>query len=165
MSSTVGEAGLKAVAREERLNYEWHENELFLFKINPNRKKAFYGFVAFLCVFGWLIFSDDPIRWGKAYEAKVEIEELTPQMAQLAALGKPHAVLWMIRNDEATRVAFKNGDHANLKAMAEAGDAESMYLWGVQYLVKKKTQEAHEWIAKAADEGFLPAVKYLNKRK
>lgn len=163
MSSTAGEADLKVGAREERLNYEWHEKELFLFKVNPGRKKTFYGFVAFLCFLGWLFFSDDPYRWGKAYEAKVEIEELTPQMAQLAALGKPHAVLWMIRNDEATRDAFLNGDHAKLKAMAESGDAESMYLWGVQYLVQKKPQEAREWIAKAAAEGFLPAVKYLRR--
>ncbi|ALN21771.1 SEL1-like repeat protein [Ectopseudomonas mendocina] len=165
MSSTAGEAGLKVGAREERLNYEWHEKELFLFKINPSRKKAFYGLAVGMFVFGWLIFSKEPIRWGKAYEARVEIEELTPQMAQLAALGKPHAVLWMIRNDEATRDAFLNGDHAKLKAMAEAGDAESMYLWGVQYLVQKKPQEAREWIAKAAAEGFLPAVKYLRRGK
>lgn len=165
MSSTVGEAGLIAGARDERLHYEWHEKELFLFKINPSRKKAFFGFVAGLCVFGWLIFSDDPIRWGKTYQAKVEIEELTPQMAELAALGKPHAVLWMIRNDEDTRTAYKNGDHSKLRALAEAGDAESMFYLGVQSLVEKDTQVAEEWMAKAAAEGYPEAVKYFHKKK
>lgn len=165
MSSTVGEAGLKAGAREDRLNYDWQEKELFLFRINPSRKKAFYSFVAGLCVIGWLTFSDDPVRWVKTYQANAEIEELTPQMAQLAALGKPHAVLWMLRNDEGTRTAYKNGDHSKLQALAEAGDAESMYYLGVQSLVEKKTQVAEEWIAKAAAEGYPAAVKYFHKRK
>lgn len=165
MSSTVGEPGLKAGAREDRLNYEWHEKEMFLFKINPSRKKTFYGFVAGLCVFVWLIFSDEPIRWGKAYQAKAEIEELTPQMAQLAALGKPHAVLWMLRHDEGTRTAHMNGDHSKLQALAEAGDAESMFYLGVQNLAGKNAQVAEGWIAKAAAEGYPAAVKYFHKRK
>lgn len=49
----------------------------------------------------------------------------------------------------------------NLMEMALAGDAESQYKIGLNYIygtdVPKDTSKAAEWFKKAADQGFLPA--------
>ena len=56
-------------------------------------------------------------------------------------------------------------DSENLKASAEAGDVESQYKLGLNYIygtdVPKDTTKAAEWFKKAADQGYLPARREL----
>ncbi|MCF5382139.1 hypothetical protein GIW05_01200 [Pseudomonas syringae] len=86
---------------------------------------------------------------------------LLPQMAQLAAQGKPEAVAWMVLHDGKYGSDTK---FLTLKTAAETGNPQSMYLYGLALRSQKNEQGALDYIARAAAEGYPDALLEQSKR-
>lgn len=80
---------------------------------------------------------------------------LLPKMAALAAEGKTDAIIWMTTNDSAYRAAH---DYVTLQKAAEAGNPQSMYLYGAVLEWRKDQLGAEQWYSRAAAEGYPAAV-------
>lgn len=85
---------------------------------------------------------------------------LLPKMSALADQGKADAVAWMVRNG-----GYDLSDPviAKVLAAAEAGHAESMYVYSVILAFKKDDVGAKLWLDRSADEGYPDAVQNVSE--
>lgn len=121
--------------------------------IDPSKKKGIFVFLALVAVAAVFALKGDDVisHFVTAHNRDV----LRPQMAQLAAQGKPEAVAWMVMNDP----AFRSDTHFDaLKAAAETGNPQSMFLYAQVLKYQKNEQGAHDYIVRAAAEGYPDAV-------
>nr|WP_228857492.1 hypothetical protein [Pseudomonas syringae]QOQ33545.1 hypothetical protein [Pseudomonas syringae pv. actinidiae] len=126
--------------------------------INPSQKKGIAVFLVLIAVFTVFTLKGDDII--KYYVDSHNRDVLHPQMAQLAAQGKPEAVAWMMLNDPAFR---SDSNYEILKAAAETGSPKSMFLYANVLKYQKNEQGAAEYMARAAAEGYPDAVLSLSK--
>lgn len=121
--------------------------------IDPAKKKGIvFCLAAVAVVTVFVLKSEDVI---KHFVTAHNRDVLRPQMTQLAAQGKPEAVAWMVMNDS----AFRSDTHFEaLKAAAETGDPQSMFIYGQVLKYQKNEQGAHDYIVRAAAEGYPDAV-------
>lgn len=133
------------------LSKDWPHKSPIL--IDPSKKKQlFLLLVLAVCTVVFALKGYDIIDY---YVTKHNREVLRPQMAQLAAQGKPQAIAWMVTNDP----AFIAGDKFDaLKAAAESGDPQSMFLYAQVLKYRNDENGAREYINKAAAEGYPKAV-------
>ncbi|MGP5477566.1 hypothetical protein [Pseudomonas helleri] len=126
--------------------------------IDPSKKKGIFVFLSLAAVVTVFTLKGDDII--SHFVAAHNRDILLPQMAQLAARGKPEAVAWMVMNDP----AFRSDMHFDaLKAAAETGNPQSMYLYAQILKYQKNEQGAHDYIVRAAAEGYPDAVLALSK--
>jgi TPR repeat protein len=121
--------------------------------IDPSKKTGIFVLLTAAAVAAVFAFKGNDIvsHFVTAHNQEV----LRPQMAHLAAEGKPEAVAWMVRNDP----AFRSDMHFEaLKAAAEKGNPQSMFLYAQVLKYQKNQQGADEYIARAAAEGYPDAV-------
>lgn len=122
--------------------------------INPAKRKKTVVVLLLIFVFGLLtIPSGSPLQqWITKYAQDIEREQLMPQMSQLAAQGKPDAVIWIAENYPQTNVS-------QLESLASQGNGHALML-----LAKSKsgsdTAAAMSLMKQAAETGYLPAVKW-----
>jgi TPR repeat protein len=121
--------------------------------IYPPAKKPLLA-IAMWVAFGVLAMlkGDDVMDYfGARYARNV----IRPQMVQLASEGKPDAIAWMVLNDSEFR---SESQYAMLKAAADKGHAQSMYLYGKLLMARNDERGAHDYIARAAVAGNSSAV-------
>ncbi|RMR16838.1 hypothetical protein ALP90_200075 [Pseudomonas amygdali pv. ulmi] len=126
--------------------------------IDPSKKKGIAVFLVLIAVLTvFTLKGDDMIKY---YVDSHNRDVLHPQMAQLAAQGKSDAVVWMMLNDPAFR---SDSNFEILKAAAETGNPQSMFLYSNVLKYQKNEQGAAEYMARAAAEGYPDAVLALSK--
>lgn len=127
--------------------------------INPAKRKGLAIGVAVLGAFALLAFNQDKIvdHFVTGYERDL----LMPKMSAFAAEGKPEAVAWMLLNSPDFRAA--DLQYTALRKSAEAGHPQSMYLYSNVLKFQKDEDGAKAFLARAAAEGYPPAVLYLAK--
>lgn len=126
--------------------------------IDPAKKRGIFVFLVLIAVAVVFALKGDDIisHFVNAHNREV----LRPQMAQLAVQGKPEAVTWMVLNDP----AFRSDTNFNsLKAAAETGNPQSMFLYAQVLKYQKNEKGAHDYIVRAAAEGYPDAVLELSK--
>jgi TPR repeat protein len=129
--------------------------------IDPARRKSlFIIFLVIVSILLWGLKGNDVVRY---FADKNELEALRPKMSLLADQGKPEAIAWMIMHDSA--FFAKDDDFTSLKAAADAGHAESMYLYGGILKWKKADSRGDAYIARAAAEGYPDAIKELSRKR
>jgi hypothetical protein len=121
--------------------------------IDPSKKKGIFIFLVMVAVTVVFVFKGADIvdHFVTAHNRDV----LRPQMAKLAAQGKPEAVAWMVINDPTFRA---DGNFDSLKAAAETGNPQSMFLYAQVLKYQKDEQGAYGYIIRAAAEGYPEAV-------
>jgi hypothetical protein len=134
-----------------KLSVEWPHKTPVL--IDPSKRKGI--FVCLALIMATVVFAlklDDIISH---FVTSHNREVLRPQMAQLAAQGKPEAVAWMVLNDP----DFRSDTNFNaLKAAAETGSPQSMFLYAQIMQYQKNEKSAQDYLARAAAEGYPDAV-------
>lgn len=136
------------------------KNEVFILRINPNRKVAFYVHALILySIFLLGTFGQQPLLkyLEKSSEAEM-VEELLPAMRELAQQGKPAAAVWLLKHDWE---ASKESGFSAITDAALTGDPESMFTYGVLQYDLERYQVGRVWIEKAAAEGYPTAVRFL----
>lgn len=135
-------------------------NEVFILRINPKRKTAFFVNASILyCMLMLGIFGQQSIR--KYFENSSEaeaVEALLPAMRALAQQGKPAAAVWLLKHDWE---ASKASGFSAITDAALSGDPESMFTYGVLQYDLERFQVGKIWIEKAAAEGYPNAVRFL----
>ena len=85
-----------------------------------------------------------------------------PMMEKLADEGKDHAALWMVEH-------YPQESPNRLPALVEKGYAEALFYQGtlMQYDKGEKitNQDGLRLIQQAADQGYLPAIQFLENNK
>ncbi len=136
------------------------KNEVFILRINPNRKVAFYVHALILySLFLLGTFGQQPFLdyLEKSSEAEM-VEELLPSMRELAQQGKPAAAVWLLKHDWETS---KASGFSAITDAALTGDPESMFTYGVLQYDLERFDVGRVWIEKAAAEGYPTAVRFL----
>lgn len=86
---------------------------------------------------------------------------LKSEMLRLAEAGKPAAIIWASSRNYITYTS----EGVKTKALAEAGDLNSMYLHGRNLENAGELDSAFDWYEKAAAQGHVNALlKVLKKR-
>lgn len=126
--------------------------------INPAKKKSIAVFTVLIVATVFLLAKGDDI--AKYFVKKHEHAVLLPKMSALADQGKADAVAWMVRNG-----GYDLSDPviAKVLAAAEAGHAESMYVYSVILAFKKDDVGAKLWLDRSADEGYPDAVQNVSE--
>lgn len=135
-------------------------NEVFILRINPKRKTAFYVHALILfCMFMLGTYGQQPILnyFENSSEAET-VEALLPAMRALAQQGKPAAAVWLLKHDWE---ASKASGFSAITDAALSGDPESMFTYGVLQYDLERFQVGKIWIEKAAAEGYPNAVRFL----
>ncbi|MCV4065724.1 hypothetical protein PSOLE_35630 [Pseudomonas oleovorans subsp. oleovorans] len=136
------------------------KNEVFILRINPSRKVAFYVHALILySLFLLGTFGQQPLLdyLEKSSEAEM-VEELLPAMRELAQQGKPAAAVWLLKHDWE---ASKASGFSAITDAALTGDPESMFTYGVLQYDLERFDVGRVWIEKAAAEGYPTAVRFL----
>ncbi|WP_427121400.1 hypothetical protein [Pseudomonas aeruginosa] len=139
---------------------DFAKNEIFILRINPNRKVAFYAH-AFILYSLFLLgtFGQQPLLRHLEDLAEAEVvEELLPAMRELAHQGKPAAAVWLLKHDWE---ASKASGFSAITDAALTGDPESMFTYGVLQYDLERFDVGRVWIEKAAAEGYPTAVRFL----
>lgn len=115
--------------------------------------KTFLIGAALVLVFG--IASDEISKWAR----KKDAEELRPQMELLASDGKEPAELWLLKH-------FFDDHKRHLPELAERGNAEAQFMLAFLKAGREmSSEESKQWIRKAADQGYEPALRYLARHQ
>ena len=121
--------------------------------IDPSKKKGI--FISLAVVVALVVFSLKSNEIVSHFVDSHNRDMLHSQMSQLAAEGKPDAVVWMIKNDSDFR---SDTSYAALRAAAESGHPESMFLYSRVLKYQNNDKGAQEYVARAAAEGYPDAV-------
>lgn len=100
----------------------------------------------------WMAFpymEDGVVQWDKQRKA----DSLRPKMEMLADQGKNDASLWLIRT-------YWESNKHRLAPLVAKGIPEAMFVQGLTQLKSDKTG-AMRWIEKAADSGYVDAIKFI----
>lgn len=121
--------------------------------INPAKKKPLAIFGVVVVAMACFMVKGDDI--GKYFKTKHENSVLLPKMSALADQGKAEAVVWMVKHG-----GYDLSDPvvAKVQAAAEAGHAESMYVYSVLLAFKKDDDGAKLWLERSAAQGYPDAV-------
>lgn len=102
--------------------------------------------------------SDALSSWAKQYDTDAR----RPAMEKLADEGKDQAALWMVQH-------YPQESGNRLPGLVAKGYAEALYYQGalMQYDKGEKiaNQAGLQLIQQAADQGFLPAIQFLEHNK
>ncbi|HBP1602348.1 TPA: hypothetical protein L5U90_003452 [Pseudomonas aeruginosa] len=141
-------------------NKDFPNNEVFILRINPTRKTAFFVHASILyCMLMLGIFGQQSIQKHFENLAEAEtVEALMPAMRELAQQGKPAAAVWLLKHDWE---ASKASGFSAITDAALSGDPESMFTYGVLQYDLERFQVGKVWIEKAAAEGYPNAVRFL----
>lgn len=108
--------------------------------------------------FCFTVGSDALSSWAKQYDTDAR----RPAMEKLADEGKDQAALWMVQH-------YPQESSNRLPALVAKGYAEALYYQGalMQYDKGEKiaNQAGLQLIQQAADQGYLPAIQFLENNK
>lgn len=121
--------------------------------INPAKKKSIAVFTFLIAATVCLLAKGDDI--AKYFVKKHEHAVLLPKMSALAEQGKAEAAVWMVRHNGGD---LSDQAIAKVRSAAEAGHAESMYVYSVILAFKKDDAGAKLWLERSAGEGYPYAV-------
>lgn len=133
------------------LSSQWPHKTPIL--IDPKKKKGIVVCLVLLAVAAVFALKGEDVisHFVTSYNRDV----MRPEMAKLAAQGKPEAVVWMMMNDS----ALSSDSHFEaLKVAADRGNPHSMYLYAQVLKYQKDEKSAHDYIVRAAAEGYPDAV-------
>lgn len=141
---------------------DFSKNEIFILRINPNRKVAFYAHAFILySLFLLGMFGQQPLLRHIEDSAEAEmVEGMLPVMRELAQQGKPAAAVWLLKHDYE---ASKESGFSAITDAALTGDPESMFTYGMLQYDLDRFHVGRVWIEKAAAEGYPTAVSFLQR--
>lgn len=131
---------------------EWpHQKDI---AINPAKRKKLLATLIGLGAAALLLLNQDRIinHFVDAHRNAL----IRPAMSALAEQGKPDAVVWMMEHD----AGFASADpqFSALRKAADSGHPQSMYLYSKVLKWQHDELAAQNMLAKAAEQGFPPAV-------
>lgn len=121
--------------------------------INPAKRKSLAIFAVVVVAMACFMIKGDDI--AQYFEKKHEHAVLLPKMSVLAEQGKAEAAVWMVRHNGGD---LSDQAIAKVRSAAEAGHAESMYIYSVILAFKKDDVAAKLWLERSAAEGYPDAV-------
>lgn len=108
--------------------------------------------------FCFTVGSDALSSWAKQYDTDAR----RPAMEKLADEGKDQAALWMVQH-------YPQESGNRLPALVAKGYAEALYFQGALMQYDKGEKIANpaglQLIQQAADQGYLPAIQFLENNK
>lgn len=123
------------------------------------RRQVTNAVAVIVFLFGCFTIGSDALSsWAKRYDTDAR----RPAMEKLADEGKDQAALWMVQH-------YPQESANRLPALVAKGYAEALYYQGalMQYEKGEKinNQAGLQLIQQAADQGFLPAIQFLENNK
>jgi hypothetical protein len=140
----------------------WPHKRDFVILVNPaRRRKVIRHAVAWvvLAVAAFELAGPDGLaaQWTRQKDAEASIAKLQPVMSRLADEGKPDAIRWMVENVPGT-------DLHRLDPLVEKGDAQAMFALASREW-KTDRPVAEQLVARAAEAGYAPAIKFQWRMK
>lgn len=123
------------------------------------RRQVTNAVAVMVFLFGCFTVGSDALSsWAKQYDTDAR----RPAMERLADEGKDQAALWMVQH-------YPQESGNRLPALVAKGYAEALYYQGalMQYDQGKKIANPAglQLIQQAADQGYLPAIQFLENNK
>lgn len=145
---------------EANVGAAWPYGDVAL-AVNPAKRtqlrRAMVLAVALACVAAVLVDEHGPLKtWAKGVSRQEEVEKFAPMMRKLADAGKPDAIIWMAQH-------FPDTEAGRLDALIRAGSGQAAWtLAGIR--AKSDKAQAERLVQVAADNGYLPAMQYAQRR-
>ncbi|WP_299945645.1 hypothetical protein [uncultured Microbulbifer sp.] len=106
-----------------------------------------------LVFFAVLLFFGPGISQISLYEQRMKLDQLRPQMTELADSGQDAAALWLVQH-------FYAEEKGRLPALVLKGLPEAIYTKGRMEVIEGDRAAGEALIAQAAAQGFAPAIQY-----
>lgn len=123
------------------------------------RRQVTNAIAVIVSLFGCFAIGSDALSsWAKQYDTDAR----RPAMERLADEGKDQAALWMVQH-------YPQESGNRLPALVAKGYAEALYYQGALMQYDKGEKIANpaglQLIQQAADQGYLPAIQFLENNK
>jgi len=161
----MSSAATKNIAIEEPWLYE--KDVMVL--INPIKRKKIlkkYALTAFFIAFVIFMASDSSplLSWAKSWEKKEEVAYLSPKMHELAAAGKPDAILWLAKHEKLNPNTLEN-----VKKLAQSGNGEALFFM-FNFISWENYKNGINndnviYLKRSAEAGYAPAMIELSRRE